>query len=33
MSNYGLEKFFLNEEINFKRSKVGTDMQKKYEKT
>ncbi len=23
MSNYGLEKFFLNEEINFKRSKVG----------
>ena len=23
MSNYGLEKFFLNEKINFKRSKVG----------
>ena len=34
MSNYGLEKFFLNENINFKRSKVGDryvkEMMKKY---
>ena len=34
MSNYGLEKFFLNEKINFKRSKVGDryvkEMMKKY---
>ena len=34
MSNYGLEKFFLKEKINFKRSKVGDryvkEMMKKY---
>ena len=34
MSNYGLEKFFLTEKINFKRSKVGDryvkEMMKKY---
>ncbi len=34
MSNYGLEKFFLSEKINFKRSKVGDryvkEMMKKY---
>ncbi len=34
MSNYGLEQFFLNEKINFKRSKVGDryvkEMMKKY---
>ena len=34
MSNYGLEKFFLNEQINFKRSNVGDryvkEMMKKY---
>ncbi len=34
MSNYGLEKFFLNENINFKRSKVGDryvkEMMRKY---
>ena len=34
MSNYGLEKFFLNEKINFKRSKVGDryvkEMMRKY---
>ena len=34
MSNYGLEKFFLNEKIDFKRSKVGDryvkEMMKKY---
>ena len=34
MSNYGLEKFFLNEKLNFKRSKVGDryvkEMMKKY---
>ena len=34
MSNYGLEKFFLNEKINFKRSNVGDryvkEMMKKY---
>ena len=34
MSNYGLEKFFLSENINFKRSKVGDryvkEMMKKY---
>jgi phosphoglucosamine mutase len=34
MSNYGLEKFFLNEKISFKRSKVGDryvkEMMKKY---
>ena len=26
MSNYGLEKFFLNEKINFKDQKLETDM-------
>ena len=34
MSNYGLEKFFISEKINFKRSKVGDryvkEMMKKY---
>ena len=34
MSNYGLEKFFLSEKINFKRSKVGDryvkEMMRKY---
>ena len=34
MSNYGLEKFFLSEQINFKRSNVGDryvkEMMKKY---
>ena len=32
MSNYGLEKFFLNEKINFKRSNVGDRYERNDEK-